>query len=80
MEYLTVGTNEIKKDLFIPVKDNTKNIFKPTGGLWLTKYDERYKNYNDWVDYLIIALVCLLNIRPTSQKSVKKTSNISKHL
>ena len=53
MEYLTVGTNEIKKNLFIPVKDNKISVFKPSGGLWLTEYDEKYKDYNVWVDYLI---------------------------
>ena len=53
MEYLTVGTNEIKKELFIPIKDNEVNIYKPKGGLWLTEYNEKYKNYNAWVDYLI---------------------------
>ena len=53
MNYLTVGTNEIKRELFIPVKDNEKNIYKPKGGLWFTKYEENYANYNEWVDYLI---------------------------
>lgn len=53
MEYLTVGTNEIRKDLFIPVKENEMDNFKPNGGLWLTEYDEQFKNYNVWVDYLI---------------------------
>lgn len=53
MKYLTIGTNEIKKELFIPIKDNEVNIYKPKGGLWLTKYNEKNKNYNAWVDYLI---------------------------
>lgn len=53
MEYLTVGTKEILNDLFIPVTDKLVNSVKPYGGLWLTEYDSKYKNYNVWVDFLI---------------------------
>lgn len=53
MEYLTVGTSEIKRDLFVPIKDGDEPSIKPTGGIWLTKYDSQYENYNEWVDYLI---------------------------
>ena len=52
MIYLTVGTDNITKELFVPIKDSD-NMYKPTGGLWLTKYDTKYNNYNAWVDYLI---------------------------
>ena len=53
MEYLTVGTNDIQESLYVPVKDQPSGIYKPKGGFWLTKYDPRYQNYNEWVDYLI---------------------------
>ncbi len=50
-KYLTVGTKEINTDLFMPIQNSAKTI-KPTGGLWLTKYNENFPNYNEWVDYL----------------------------
>ena len=52
MKYLTVGTREITRELFKPVEDIDGSI-KPRGGLWLTEYNELYKNCNDWVDFLI---------------------------
>lgn len=52
MKYLTVGTNEIRDDLFRNI-ENTESI-KPRGGLWLTQYDERIKDYNHWVDFILM--------------------------
>lgn len=52
MLYLTVGTNDISNKLFVPIKDK-EDMYKPMGGLWLTKYDIKYQNYNEWVEYLI---------------------------
>lgn len=51
MEYLTVGTDQITKELFVPVKDGGKALFKPDGGLWLTEYNT--DSYNEWLDFLI---------------------------
>ena len=51
MKYLTVGTNEIVKDLFREVEDTESSSMKPRGGLWLTKYENEH--YNEWVDYLL---------------------------
>ena len=52
MKYLTVGTNEIREDLFRNIED-TESI-KPRGGLWLTEYDEDIKDYNRWVDFILM--------------------------
>lgn len=52
MKYLTVGTREIKRQLFKEIEDVDGSI-KPRGGLWLTEYNELHRNYNDWVDFLI---------------------------
>ena len=53
MEYLTVGTNDIKRDLFVPVKDNEEPNLKPAGGMWFTRHNPKYEHYNEWVDYLV---------------------------
>lgn len=53
MKYLTVGTDKIEKRKFIPISDNDNQILKPNGGMWFTKYYEEYKNYNEWVDFII---------------------------
>ena len=53
MEYLTVGTNDIKRDLFVPISDKNGPSIKPAGGLWFTRHDSRYPGYNEWVDYLM---------------------------
>ncbi len=57
MEYLTVGTNKIRRKLFKPIEDRKGASYivniKPTGGLWLTEYNPEYANYNEWIDYLI---------------------------
>ena len=54
MKYLTVGTDEIKENLFREVTDtNLKMSMKPVGGLWLTEFDENMKNYNRWVDFML---------------------------
>ncbi len=53
MKYLTVGTDEIKQDLFREVKDTDYvDSMKPNGGLWLTEYDESLK-CNTWVDFMM---------------------------
>lgn len=54
MEYLTVGRDEINKELIQPIHDSTRpNHLKPTGGIWLSRHFPEYPNYNDWVDYLV---------------------------
>lgn len=53
-KYLTVGTDEIRRDLFLPVSDkNAHSDIKPSGGLWLTSYDTSIPNFNHWVDYML---------------------------
>lgn len=53
MRYLTVGTSEITRERFIPVEDTEPDNIKPRGGLWLTKYNEDFSTYNEWVDFII---------------------------
>ena len=53
MQYLTVGTDVIDNNKFIPINDTDNELMKPNGGMWFTKYYEEYKNYNEWVDYLL---------------------------
>lgn len=54
MEYLTVGTEEIRVDEFRQIKDtNLRGSIKPSGGLWFTRFNEDFPYYNDWVDYMI---------------------------
>lgn len=50
MNYLSIGTNNLSSDLFLEIKNS--NGVKPIGGLWATIYDNRYSNYNEWVEYL----------------------------
>ena len=50
MQYLTVGTREIKRELFREIEDTENTNIKPRGGLWLTKYENEH--YNEWVDYI----------------------------
>ena len=58
MQYLTVGTNEIKRELFREVEDTSPSNIKPRGGLWLTKYENEC--YNEWVDYILEDSVALV--------------------
>ena len=52
--FLTVGTNEIRKDLFVPISDvNAHSEVKPSGGLWLTEFDTNMPNYNSWMDFIL---------------------------
>ena len=51
MKYLTVGTSEIKNELFRNIEDTDPINIKPRGGLWLTKYENDH--YNEWIDFLI---------------------------
>ena len=49
--YLTVGTDEIRSDLFISISDiNVSSNVKPSGGLWMTKFNSSTPTYNAWVD------------------------------
>ena len=50
-KYLTVGTDEIRGDLFREIEDTSD--MKPRGGLWLTQYDESIPNFNYWVDFMM---------------------------
>ena len=55
MKYLTVGTKNIREDLFKCIEDNDlSRSMKPRGGMWFTEYDENIKNYNRWVDFLMM--------------------------
>ncbi len=53
MKYLTIGTSEITKERFVGVENTTMDSLKPSGGLWLTVYNEDFSGYNEWVDYLL---------------------------
>lgn len=48
MNYLSIGTNTLNKDLFLDIKNT--NTSKPQGGIWATEHE--YPTYNPWVDYL----------------------------
>ena len=85
MKYLTVGTNEIRNDLFRDVKDTSLNkSMKPDGGLWLTEYDERMKHFNYWVDFMMVRPNILFYkssssnpfIQPCSLVSLNKDANL----
>ena len=82
MKYLTVGTSEIKEELFREIEDTDPVSIKPRGGLWLTKYENEY--YNEWVDYLLEDSVALFYKskgnsiweQPCSLVTLKESSNI----
>lgn len=53
-KFLTVGTDEIREDLFVSVMDSYKgNDIKPKGGLWLTEFETNFSNYNVWLDFIL---------------------------
>ena len=54
MKYLTIGKDNINYDNFRKIEDNnlTKNMVKPSGGLWFTKHNELI-NYSIWMDYIL---------------------------
>ena len=49
MTFLSLGLNKIIPELFLEIKNNPKNGYKPTGGIWATQHIESI-NYNPWVD------------------------------
>ena len=51
--FITIGTDFISEDLFLPVEDPTNTDIKPTGGLWFTKFLENNPNHNAWLHFLI---------------------------
>ncbi len=53
MRYLTIGTSELTREKFVDIEDTRPDSLKPSGGLWLTVYNEEYNSYNEWVDYLL---------------------------
>ena len=54
MTYLTIGTDHLLEEYRQKIMDsNVKCNLKPLGGLWLTKYDDKYPNYSSWMDYLL---------------------------
>ena len=85
MKYLTVGTKEIREDLFRDIKDtDLKYSMKPTGGLWLTEFDENMRNYNRWVDFMLCRPNILFYknrgnnpfVQPCSMVSLRSDSNL----
>ena len=54
MKYLTIGKDNINNNNFKKIEDNnlTKNMVKPSGGLWFTKHNELI-NYSIWMDYIL---------------------------
>ena len=84
MKYLTVGTRDITEELFRDIEDATIDSLKPKGGLWLTVFDERYKNYNEWVDFILDEPVILFYKnrhnsiweQPCSLVTLKDSANI----
>lgn len=54
MNYLTVGTKEIRRDKFRKIEDtDLSGSMKPRGGMWFTEYDKNIKSYNVWVDFIL---------------------------
>ena len=51
--FITIGTDFISEDLFLPIEDSMNAGIKPTGGLWFTKFIEKNHQHNVWLHYLI---------------------------
>ena len=51
-KFLTVGINNIKQQLFEPIK-NTEYSNKPSGGLWSSPYNEDGEYKSDWLRFCI---------------------------
>lgn len=52
--YLTVGTDTIKEDKFLPICNSSLHgSIKPKGGLWLTEFNIQFPSYNEWVDFIL---------------------------
>lgn len=79
-KFLTVGTDDIKDELFRSIEDTS--VIKPKGGLWFTKFDERFLNFNLWVDYMLMNQHILFNKYTSSFKlpcslvTLKENANI----
>lgn len=55
-KYITIGTPIISKDIFRNILRPLNNYgFKPTGGLWASKYNLPYARICPWYDYLLDA-------------------------
>lgn len=52
MGYLFLHVGKDYLSTFNPIADSVGEA-KPHGGKWFTKYDLKYPNYNEWVDFLI---------------------------
>ena len=53
-KYLTVGTDIVKEDKFLPISNSILHgSIKPKGGLWLTEFDIESPSYNCWVDFIL---------------------------
>lgn len=83
MNYLSIGTKYISKSLFQPIKNG--NGFKPYGGIWATIHNKKYKNYNEWMDYVILNPYILFNVYkdnpleiPAVYLTLKEKTNIFK--
>lgn len=51
-KFLTVGINDIKEQLFQPIK-NIEYSNKPSGGLWSSPYNEDSEYKSDWLRFCI---------------------------
>lgn len=76
--YLTVGTNDIKTDIFRKIQDSPLNgSIKPSGGLWLTDFNLSFPNYNSWVDYILSHPYILFYKNKSSDPFIQPCSIIS---
>lgn len=51
MKYLSIGTTQIFKDLMLDIKNQDNAKF--SGGIWATEQNEKFDNYNPWIDYIL---------------------------
>lgn len=78
MQFLTVGTDHIRSELFIPIQDpEDADKVKPVGGLWLTPQNMQHPNFNIWVDFILQNLHIMFfkstNKNPFKQKAALVT-------
>ena len=49
MEYVSVGTDVLKKEYMNAIMDS--DSIKPVGGLWCTEH--KYEDFFSWIDYML---------------------------